>query len=428
MDVNYKNNKRYKTAKYPIRQPIYLTWLIEVLSRIMLSNKEYKVEKIGMDGLEPPYMILSNHMSFIDFELISRATYPKRVNNVVNIDGFYKRAWLLEWIGAICTRKFTTDYHLVKSIKKVLSRGDILCMYPEARYSPCGVTSYLPDSLGMLIKMNKVPVVVAIHRGNYLHAPFWNFRNKRKVPHHTTLTKILTPEDIESMSVEEINRKLRESFYYNEYEYQKKEGILITENFRAEGLHKILYKCPACHKESMAFSGTEIYCKECGKRWELLECGELKAKSGETEYASVPAWFEWERAEVRAEISEGRYSFFDTVDVHSLPRCRKFEALGEAALSHTEEDGFVLEGFYRGKKYRIQRKPLETNSLHVEYDFPHIKPFDCVDISTENDSFYCFPQKENVVTKLSLATEEIYKIHLEKIRTARQKRLVESDS
>lgn len=28
IEVNYKNKKRYKTARYPIRQPIYLTWLI----------------------------------------------------------------------------------------------------------------------------------------------------------------------------------------------------------------------------------------------------------------------------------------------------------------------------------------------------------------------------------------------------------------
>ncbi|MBE6643830.1 MAG: 1-acyl-sn-glycerol-3-phosphate acyltransferase [Ruminococcaceae bacterium] len=417
MDVNYKNPKKYKTAKYPIRQPIYLTWLIQVLSKIMLTGKEYKVEKINMEGLKPPYMILSNHMSFVDFELVSEATYPKRVNNVVNIDGFYMRPWLLEWIGAICTRKFTRDMHLIKSIRKVLERGDILCMYPEARYSPCGVTSYLPESLGALVKMCKVPIVVAIHRGNYLHAPFWNFRKKRKVPLHTTLTKILTPEEIEGMTVAEINERLAEAFKYDEYEYQKESGIKITESFRAEGIHKILYKCPSCKSEEhMRSSGTELFCRACGKRWTLNEDGSLTANEGETEFLRVPDWFEWEREEVKREIEEGRYVFRDIVDVHSLPRCWRFEPLGNATLTHTAKDGFVLEGHYNGSDYRIQRLPLESNSLHVEYDFPHIKPYDCVDISTENDSFYCFPSKENVVTKLSLATEEIYKIALATVR------------
>ena len=39
MDVNYKNPKKYKTAKYPIRQPWYLTWLIWILSKIVLLFK-----------------------------------------------------------------------------------------------------------------------------------------------------------------------------------------------------------------------------------------------------------------------------------------------------------------------------------------------------------------------------------------------------
>ena len=409
MDVNYKNQKRYKTAKYPIRQPWYLTWLIWILSFFVLLFKKKKIEKINMEGLKPPYMLLSNHMSFIDFELTALATHPKRVNNVVNIDGFYKRAWLLEWIGAICTRKFTTDIHLIKSIRKVLKRGDILCMYPEARYSPCGTTSFLPDSLGHLIKTNKVPVVVCIHHGNYLHSPFWNFRKKRRVPLHSTYTKILTPEQIKELSVQEINEIVRKAFVYDEYKYQKDNGILITERYRAEGMHKILYKCPHCMAESKITSqDATLKCTECGKEWLLNEDGTLSAVTGETEFSHVPDWFEWEREQVRLEIENGTYYFEDEVDVHSMPRTNKFEPLGKAKLTHDMENGFVLTGFYREQEYRIQREPIQINSLHVEYDFPHIKPYDCIDISTENDSFYCFPTKENIVTKLAFATEIIF--------------------
>ncbi|MBR6681469.1 MAG: hypothetical protein IKL40_00610 [Clostridia bacterium] len=417
VEVNYNNKKHYKTAKYPIRQPKFFTWLIWVLSKIMLMNKEHKVEKINMEGLKPPYLLLSNHMSFVDFELVALGTHPQRVNNVVNIDGYYMRPWLMEWIGAICTRKFTNDMHLLRSINKVLERGDILCMYPEARYSPCGTTSYLPDSVGMLIRRRKVPVVVAIHRGNYLHAPFWNFRKKRKVPLYTTMTQVLTAEEAGTLSVQEINDKIRQAFEYDDYKYQKDNGILITEPFRAEGMHKILYHCPNCKTESkMASKGTEIFCTECGKRWNLNEDGTLSALNGETEFSHVPDWFEWEREQVREAVLSGNYVYEDEIDVYSLPHCYKFRPLGKAKLTHDSENGFVIEGFYRGQPYRIQRMPLQTNSLHVEYDFPHMKPFDCIDISTEDDSFYCYPTKQNVVTKLAFATEEIYKMHISKTR------------
>ena len=421
MQVNYKNQKRYKTAKYPIRQPLFFVWLIWILSKIMLAGKKKTIEKIGMDDLKGPYILLSNHMAFVDFEMVALATMPRRVNNVVNIDGFYKRAWLLEWIGAICTRKFTSDYHLVKSIRKVLSRGDILCMYPEARYSPSGITSYLPDSLGVLIKRNRVPVVVAIHHGNYLHAPFWNFRQKRKVPLHTTFTKILSAEEIDTLTVEQINERLAEAFVYDDYRYQKENGIRITEPFRAEGLHKILYQCPHCLAESkMASEGTELFCTECGKRWHQNEDGTLVALEGETEFSHIPDWFLWEREQVKGQIERGEYRFEDEVDVHSMPRTSEFVALGEAKLIHDIEQGFIIEGTHRGEPYRIQRTPIENNSLHVEYDFPHIKPFDCIDLSTNDDSFYCFPTKQNVVTKLAFATEILYEMHLARRRSAKK--------
>ena len=120
MEVNYRWKKHYKTAKYPIRQPAWLTWVIWILSKIMLIGKKYTLETIDMEGLEPPYIIFSNHQAFIDFELSAMVTYPRKVNNVVNIDGYHMMPWLLTWIGSICTRKFTNDIHLVKSIRRVI--------------------------------------------------------------------------------------------------------------------------------------------------------------------------------------------------------------------------------------------------------------------------------------------------------------------
>ena len=417
IEVNYKNKKRYKTAKYPIRQPFFLTILIWILCKFALIGKKYKVEKVNMDNLKGPYIMLSNHMHFIDFELAAMATFPRRVNNVVNIDGYIRRAWLLELIGAICTRKFTNDLHLIKSIKKVLSRGDVVGLYPEARYSACGVTSYLPDSLAKLIKMCKVPVVVVIHRGNHLHTPFWNFRKKRKVPLYTTATQVLTKEQVEQLSVSEIAKFINESFVYDDYKYQKDNNILITEKYRAEGMHKILYQCPNCKKEHVMNSkGTELYCEECNKRWNLNEDGTLQALNGKTEFSRVPDWYNWQRNNVKEEVISGSYYYEDEVDVYSLPRTNGAIHLGKAKVKHTIENGFILEGFYNNKEFRIIRTPLQSNSLHIEYDYCHIKPYDCFDITTEDDCYFCYPTKKNVVTKLSFATEEIYLYNLEKVK------------
>ena len=96
IEVNYANKKRYKTARYPLHQTKFWTGLIWVLSRTMLIGKKYKVEKINMAELKAPYLMLSNHMHFIDIELAAMGTWPYPVSNVVSIDGYVIKGFLLE--------------------------------------------------------------------------------------------------------------------------------------------------------------------------------------------------------------------------------------------------------------------------------------------------------------------------------------------
>ena len=415
IQINYKNQKRYNTAKYPIRQPKFLTWLIYALSKLALSSKKYKIEKINMDGLKGPYLMLSNHMYFIDFELAAIATYPNRMNNVINIDGYMNRAWLMDLIGGICTRKFTNDMFLIKSIVKCLKRGDCVGMYPEARYSACGVTSYIPPSVAKLIKLCKVPVVVVIHQGNHLHTPFYDYKRKRKVPLHTKVTQVLTKEDVMSKSVEQINEIIQKAFIYDDYKYQKDNNILIKEKYRAEGLHKVLYQCPNCLKEhEMDSKGTTLFCKNCGSKWEWLENGDLLEEGKQSKFTHIPDWYNWERENVRKEVLEGKYSFEDDVEVYTLPRAKNAINIGMAKVRHTIEEGFVLEGNYNKKDYRIIRKPLASNSCHIEYDYVHFRHDDCFNIATEDDCHFCYPIKQNVITKIGFAVEEIYQYHINK--------------
>ena len=142
--------------------------------------------------------------------------------------------------------------------------------------------------------------------------------------------------------------------------------------------------------------------------------GEMLATEGDTAFTHIPDWYRWERESVREEIERGEYSFTDEVEVWSLPRVLRYIPLGLARVTHDAENGFILEGTHRGETYRIQRLPQQTNSLHVEYDFGPLYAKDFLDISTENDSFYCAPTQKNVITKLAFATEEIYQRSLRK--------------
>ncbi|MBR2131715.1 MAG: hypothetical protein IJ955_04105 [Oscillospiraceae bacterium] len=414
MDVDYGKLRRYDTSRPPLRQNFLFTGILRALCGISMMGQEYKIEKINMEGLKPPYILLCNHMYFVDFHLCSIATFPHRVNNIATIDGYYRRPFLMEWLGCMCKRKFTTDMSLLRSVKKILHEyGDIMCMYPEARYSPIGTTAILPDSLGKMVKMQNVPVVVLLHHGNYLHTPFWNYRKPRKVPLHSTMTQVLTAEEVKEKSAAEIGQIIRKAMEYDEYRWQREQNIHITEPFRAEGLHKVLYQCPHCFAESrMTSSGARLRCDACGKEWEMDTLGQLHAVEGETEFSHIPDWFEWERTQVRAQLKAGTYHFEDEVEIYSLPHAWRFQKLGKGKLIHDINDGFIVEGEHNGKPYRIHRPPLGMYGVHIEYDYCYVRPDDCIDISTENDSLYCYPTKQNVVTKLSFATEELYKIKM----------------
>ena len=166
----------------------------------------------------------------------------------------------------------------------------------------------------------------------------------------------------------------------------------------------------------MNSKGSTVYCQECGALYNLNENGTLEAINNEAKFSKVLDWYHWERECVKEEILNGTYHFSDEIEIYGFPRCWKFIKLGNAKVRHTIEEGFVVEGEYNGSLYRILRKPIEANSLHIEFDYCYVKPLDAFFINTEDDSYLCYPKKDNVVTKLSFAVEELYQLHLKRVK------------
>lgn len=410
--------KIYLPPTIPKKQSTFyknLAYLVSAAISKVAIRAGSTIEKINMDGLKPPYIVLSNHTQFADLMISFRATHPYRFNNVATVDGFVGMEKIMEKLGCACHRKYTTDISLVRAVNKVIHEyGDILYMYPEARYTNIGTTALIPDVVAKLVKKNKVPLVVMIHHGNYLNAPFWDFRQYRKVPFKATMKQVLTAEQVKTMSVDEINEVIQREMYYDDYKWQKENNIRITESFRADGLNKVLYKCPHCLAEGRTVGkGTLLSCEACGKQWEMTELGEMRALNGETEFSHIPDWYEWERECVRKELLMGTYRFEDNVHIYSLPGV-EFIDLGEGRVTHDLENGFILCGHYNGHDYRIQRTSKSLYTLHNEFLYKKLGKVDAFDVSVKDDSFYCVPSKKDVVMKLMFATEEAYKILKEK--------------
>ena len=408
-----KKPKSFDFKKKP-KNPCFLMSVAKhIISFPDLRKRKFTLEKINMEGLEGPYLMLVTHSSMVDFNVMLKATHPHKVNNVMTLEGFntYTEP-LMRSLGVLGTRKYINDMNLVRNIKYCIEKlGNTFVLFPEARYSLDGCTSYIPSSTAKLIKVLKVPVVVLKIQGNFITCPQWNKINK-KTHVEAQMVQIITREECKDITLDEIASRIREHFQYDDYKWQLEHKVKIDHPKRAEGLHALLYKCPHCKAESqMDSKGAKLFCNACGKTWEMDEYGQLHALDGKTEFHHIPDWSNWERACVRKEIEEGTYYFEDTVRVETLPGSLKFYKQGEGTLIQTPE-GTTVKCNYYGEEYTLFRSAKSLESMHIEYDY--LGRGDCVDISIPDDSFWCYVSKKDCITKISFATEEIHKLAVKK--------------
>ena len=404
---------RFDMKRPPVRTKWYLRPLTWVLSAPAAAKHRTVIRRVGMEDVKPPYVLLCNHNAFLDFKVATMAMFPHRANYVVAIDGFIGREQLLRDVGCICKRKFTNDVTLVRQLRQVIQNGDIAVIYPEARYSLCGTTAVLPASLGKLCRLLNAPVVTLICHGHHVNSPFWNLHERNVAPTEAEMRLLFTPQELKESSVDAVNRKIVEAFQYDDFAWQKERGIRTPYPKRAEGLHKVLYQCPACGAEyRMRSEGAQLRCEACGKSWTMSELGELSADEGETEFTHIPDWYEWERGNVRREVEAGVYSSGPLpVRVDSLPNAKRFLPLGEGTMIHDGNGFRVRVTSPDGEVFEMDKPVPSLYSCHIEYEYLG-KYGDCVDLNTLEDTWYIYPHDcEFSVTKMALATEELYFAH-----------------
>ena len=403
------------------RKPLRPLFLIQVLIRLlaipdMLATK-FTYRSHGMDkiGRDEPCLILMNHSCLIDLEIVSRIFFPRRYGIVTTSDSFVGplMRWLMPLIGCIPTQKFVSDVRLIKDMEYMLKeKKTSVLMYPEASYTFDGTATPLPRKMGVLLKRLGVPVVTVITQGAFARQPLYNCLRKRKVKVSADVTCLFTAEDLKTMSVAELDAKLDEMFSFDNFRAQQENKVVIDEPDRAEGLNRILYKCPHCGVEGKTEGkGITLTCHNCGVVYELTELGYLKADNAV--FTHVPDWYRWQRQEVRKELQDGTYKLDIDVEIAMMVNFNAIYKVGEGHLTHTV-DGFHLTGC--DGKLDYTQGPLACYGLYADYYWYEIADMIC--IGNHDALYYCFPKGSgDVVAKTRLAAEELYK--LKKVRKPR---------
>ena len=394
----------------PPRPMGLLQLVVRVLSIFDLMPTKFTYETYGMEKLDrkEPCLILMNHSCFLDLKIASKIFFPRRYGIVCTTDGFVGKAWLMRLLGCIPTRKFVSDVTLIKDMEHLLKKKKTsVLMFPEAGYSFDGKATPLPRKMGVLLKKLDVPVVTVITQGAFARDPLYNCLQKRKVNVRADVKYLLSREDIRQKTVAELDAMLDETFSFDNFLWQQEKGVVIDELFRADGLNRVLYRCPHCGKEGkMEGKGTLLTCRNCGKVYELTETGHLQAQDGQNAFTHIPNWYAWERGQVRNELENGTYRMEIKVDIGMLVDYKALYMVGNGTLIH-DENGFRLTGCHGKLDY--SQGPLTSYTLNCDYYWYEIGDVIC--IGNQDALYYCFPRGcGDVVAKTRLATEELYKL------------------
>lgn len=404
------------------KNPRKVNWFWRLLIRfltvfgMMGTGFRYETEGFEKIGKDEPCLILMNHTCFQDMEVAYKILFPRAFNIVCSNDGFIGFFGLMEWvmrsIGCIPTQKFVSDVSLVRDMEycfKTLKTS--VLMYPEACYSFDGTATTLPRKMGVLLKKFDVPVIMIETFGTFGRNPLYNeLQIRRHVPITAKARVLYTREEIREKKVQELSTGVEAAFGFDHFRWQKEQGLEITQPFRADGLHRILYKCVDCGAEGqMVGKGTGITCGCCGRHHELTVLGELKAAEGETKITHIPDYYKWERQQVRQEILDGTYLLDCDVDIAMQVDYKAIYKVGQGRLVHNNA-GFTLTGCDGRLCYT--QPPQAGFGLYADYYWYEMADVIC--IGDTEIHYFCFPKNGAPVAKIRLATEEMYKLFKEK--------------
>jgi len=271
--MKQENPKPRQTIKTPNGLIYFIAFLL--LAPFMKLFFRLRIDRSAYNPPKGPFIVLSNHVSFMDFVLVMLALYPRRLNAVTAQKFFFFRplSWLLPTMGCIPKNLFDPDIRSVKHILSVYKRGGRILIFPEGRCSTDGVYAGVNKSIGKLIKKLEAPVITCRLEGAYTCMPGWRsgFRFGRI---HVTLANLFDPADARDLTLDEINDQIDARLSGSDAKVPEKPLSLFRARRLAEGLEHFLYYCPKCQGEfTMETRGNVIRCTACGNAAEMDRYG-----------------------------------------------------------------------------------------------------------------------------------------------------------
>ncbi len=265
----------------------------------------YRIEADGLKEIKPPFVVLANHTNFWDPFLLSMC-FRDPVYFITS-DAYFRNPLLkrlLGLVGAIPKTKLVSDPGSIRGILEVVKNGGIIGIFPEGKRNWDGRTLPLLPPTAKLIKSLKIPVVSILFKGACLSMPRWS-KTTRKGSLVMELVDILKPDEIASLSLDELFGRISENLSYDEYSRQRSVMHAYTGKKLAERLELFLFTCPECgHTGTLSSRDGSFDCGECGYGVIYNKYGFFESSGHALRFDNPVDWNQWQLKRLEAGFAD----------------------------------------------------------------------------------------------------------------------------
>ena len=367
------------------------------------------------DYRDKPVIIVASHASRFDYAFVNYAMRRRRINFVAAEYEFHRSKFKFVFkVGRVIPKKqFVSDIHTIRSITKIIKheKNGCVCLFPDGYPTIGGAQQPTMLGTGKLLKHLGVHVLgVRIH-GPYLVCPKFEVKERYgKV--EIELDELFNPEQLQQLSADEIQRKVDEALFCDDYEWNatRQHSYNRPDGRYAQNMEQVLYKCPNCGTElDMEGVNDVIRCKRCGNGAHLDDKYNLIPFEGSAIPLNPRVWFDWQRREMRKAVSNPNFSMDEHVTLRLLPKYGYLHdnvtglPAGDGML-HLDKEGLRYVGTREGKEWEVFIKISTLNTLVLNVDGSFFYTYasgECLQFVPDSPS----------CTRWTLAVEETYRVN-----------------
>ncbi len=325
---NKKSKKNKKWIKF--RHKVVRNVLYVLLVPYILLRYRIKVERLKNQE-KRPYLILLNHQTPFD-QFFTGMAFKGPVYYLATED-IFSNGWVSSVIrfllAPIPIKKQTTDVKSILNCIRVANEGGTICIAPEGNRTYSGRTEYMNPAVVTFAKKLKLPVALFRIEGGYGAEPRWS-DVVRKGKMRAYFSRVISPEEVQAMSNDELLSAIEEGLYVNEAvadgEYKHKKC--------AEYLERAVYVCPYCGLSSFHSEGDIIKCKKCGRQIRYTSTKELEGVGFEFPFRFVADWYDYQsdfinKLDVRLYDEAPMYT--ETVNLSEVIPCKTKKLIAKGA-------------------------------------------------------------------------------------------------